>query len=111
MESAIAPSERGVEVERWPSELPLFVLVLAASLGLWLLLALTILGLVYAVLIGVVLFFAHVAFVTHLRGSAVEKRIDTGVAANTPQGYLPAFGVARLAADRPVEAPAKAPPA
>ncbi|MBP1642518.1 MAG: peptidase Ste24p [Acidobacteria bacterium] len=72
MESAIAPSERGVEVERWPSELPLFALVLAASLGLWLLLALTILGLVYAVLIGVLLFFAHVAFVTHLRGSAIK---------------------------------------
>ena len=72
MESVTAPSERGVEVERWPSELPLFVLVLVASLGLWLLLALTILALVYALLIGVVLFFAHVAFVTHLRGSAVK---------------------------------------
>jgi Zn-dependent protease with chaperone function len=69
------PSARpagSVSVAPWPSEAPLYVFVLLVSLGLWALLALSIFGLVYVSLIGVLLFFVHLGFVTHLRGSAVR---------------------------------------
>ena len=67
-----APPPHVLQVERWPSEIPLLVCVVLASVGLWLMLALTIIGLIYVLLILVALFFVHVAFVTHLRGSAVK---------------------------------------
>jgi Zn-dependent protease with chaperone function len=65
-----------VRVERWPTETPLFVLVVLAAVALWLLLALTIFGLLYVALIGLALFFAHVVLVTHIRGSAVRLGPD-----------------------------------
>ena len=61
-----------LQVASWPTEKALFVLVLLVSLGLWALLAISILGLAYVALIGLFLFFVHLAFVTHLRGSAVR---------------------------------------
>src|SRR5690349_1734693 len=66
------PSGAPVAVASWPSEKPLFVLVLLLSLGIWALLAITIIGLAYVALIGLFLFFVHLAFITHLRGSAVR---------------------------------------
>jgi len=65
-----------IAVERWPSELPLFVFLLVAALGVWCLLAISIVGLVYAVFIGIFLFVAHLLFVTHVRGSAVRLGPD-----------------------------------
>ena len=67
-----AISGQPVRVASWPTEKPLFVLVLLVSLGLWAALAISIIGLVYVALIGLFLFFVHLAFVTHLRGSAVR---------------------------------------
>lgn len=61
-----------IAVERWPTELPLLVFVAVAAAFFWLLVAISILGLVYALLIGVVLFFSHVIFIAHVRGSAVK---------------------------------------
>lgn len=73
METVAAPSAvRPVAVEPWPSELPLKVLVILASIGIWAMLVFSILGIVYALMIGIFVFFAHVAFVTHVRGSAVK---------------------------------------
>ena len=65
-----------VRIERWPSEGPLFALVVMAAGGLWLLLAVSIVGLVYALLIGLVLLASHVAFVAYVRGSAVRLGPD-----------------------------------
>ncbi len=59
-------------IERWPTEIPLRVLVMLASLGIWALLALSIIGAIYAAMIVVFLFFSHVAFITYVRGSAVR---------------------------------------
>ena len=42
------------------------------SLGLWALLMLSIIGLVYGLMIGMFFFFTHVAFVAHVRGSGVR---------------------------------------
>ena len=66
-----APATAQVTVERWPTELPLLGLVVGAAIVVWVLAALTIVGLAYALLIGAFLFFGHVAFVAHVRGSAV----------------------------------------
>lgn len=60
------------KVERWPSERPLFVLVLLAALAIWGLLALSIIGAIYAALIALALFFSHVVFIAHIRGSGVR---------------------------------------
>jgi Zn-dependent protease with chaperone function len=72
MNDPAAAGDVHVVVERWPSELPLLALVILASLSIWALLALTIVGAIYALFIGLVLFLAHLGFVAHLRGSAVR---------------------------------------
>ena len=61
-----------VEVERWPTERPLFFLVLISSIVLWILFTISIIGIVYAGMLGVFFFVSHVVFITHLRGSAVR---------------------------------------
>lgn len=57
---------------RWPTERPLFVAIVLTAIAIWALLALSIIGAVYAAMIAVFLFFAHVVFITHIRGSGVR---------------------------------------
>jgi Zn-dependent protease with chaperone function len=71
-----ASYESPIRVERRESELPLVIITAFFSLGIWGLLALSIVGLVYAAFIAVFFFVAHVAFVTHVRGSAVRLGPD-----------------------------------
>lgn len=59
-------------VERWPSETALFVLVVLAALGIWALLLLSIIGAIYGLMIALFLFFSHVVFISHIRGSGVR---------------------------------------
>jgi Zn-dependent protease with chaperone function len=59
-------------VERWQSEMPLAVLIGLIAASIWLLLAVTIIGIVYAVMIGLFFWVGHLVFITHLRGSAVR---------------------------------------
>lgn len=61
-----------VRVERYPTEIPLRILIALVSLGLWFALALSIVGAVYAAFIGLALMTAHVAAIAHVRGSAVR---------------------------------------
>ncbi len=61
-----------VRVERWASETPLFVFVVFGSLVVWLLLALSLVGILYAALIGLFLFLVRATFVAYVRGSAVR---------------------------------------
>lgn len=65
-----------IAVEPWPSEQPLLVCLLLAAIGVWFALAISIIGMVYAVFIGVALFAGHLLFVTHVRGSAVRLGPD-----------------------------------
>ncbi len=69
---------RPVSVERWPSEMPLFVTIVILSILLWGLIIVGTLGigLIYVVLIGAVLFFAHAALIAHVRGSAIKLGAD-----------------------------------
>ena len=66
------PRFAATRVERWPTELALFVFVLLASLAIWALLLISIIGIVYGVIIAIALFFSHVVFITHIRGSGVR---------------------------------------
>ena len=61
-----------VTVERWPSERPLFALCLLVSIALWLLALVSLIGIIYAALLGLFFFLVHLAFIAHVRGSAVR---------------------------------------
>ncbi|HEX4825346.1 MAG TPA: M48 family metallopeptidase [Candidatus Polarisedimenticolaceae bacterium] len=63
-----------IRVQRWPTELVLRFLVAILALGIWVLMAFSIIGIVYAVLIGIFLFTTHLALIAHVRGSAVKLR-------------------------------------
>jgi len=66
------PMATPIDVERWPSERNLLAVVVLAALGLWIALFVSIIGIVYAAMLGLFFFVAHVGFIAHLRGSAVR---------------------------------------
>jgi Zn-dependent protease with chaperone function len=72
MSTAVLSTSPDIRVERWPSEVPLFILALIASAGLWLLAVITIIGLVYGVILGLFFFVIHLAFIAHVRGNGVR---------------------------------------
>src|SRR5262245_45566272 len=65
-----------VEVKRWRSERPLRWLIVLAALGIWIALAVSLIGIAYVIALGAVFFFAHVGFITHLRGNGVRLGPD-----------------------------------
>lgn len=67
-----SPPLRRIDAERWPTEIPLTVAVVLAALFLWLLLIVSIVGVVYAAMIAAFFFVSHVAFVSYVRGSGVR---------------------------------------
>jgi Zn-dependent protease with chaperone function len=69
---SVPPPTQTVSVVPWPSEAPLFVLVLLASLGFIGLMLISIFGAIYGGLIAAVIFFGHLLFITHVRGNAVK---------------------------------------
>src|SRR5262245_6024099 len=64
--------ESPVRVQPWPSEGPLRALILVISLGVWLMLVLSIFGIGYAIGFGLAFLFAQAIFIAHLRGNAVR---------------------------------------
>ena len=65
-----------VHVERWPGERPLRVALTLVSLAIWALIILSIVGVIYALAIGLFIFFAHLMFVAYVKGSAVRLGPD-----------------------------------
>lgn len=65
-----------IPVDRWPSEVPLFALSVLIALPIWLLLVVTMVGMIYALAIGAMVFVMHLGFVSHVRGSAVRLGPD-----------------------------------
>jgi Zn-dependent protease with chaperone function len=61
-----------VQVQRWPSERPLAALVWITALAIWLLLAVSLIGIAYALLLGLFFFVSHVLFIAYVRGNAVR---------------------------------------
>ena len=98
-------SEQPIEtvlVNRWPTEIPLLILVAFAAAGVWFMLAISLIGMFYVAFIGLFLFFAHAVFVAHIRGSGVRlgpnqfpelfQRVEVLAAqmgiASMPEAYL-----------------------
>lgn len=67
-----ATAEPSFRVTRWPSERPLRVLIAIVAIAIWILLSFSVIGIIYVALIGFFLLIAQIAFVAHLRGSAVR---------------------------------------
>jgi Zn-dependent protease with chaperone function len=65
---AVSPSS----VRRWETEIPLLVLVIVASIMLWILVAVSMIGIFYAVFFSLFFLLAQVGFIAHLRGSAIK---------------------------------------
>jgi len=75
--TGVDPRYQGVvEVQRWPTEIPLLVVCIVISLAIYLVLVVSVIGLVYALFIALFLFVAHAALMTHVRGSAVRLGPD-----------------------------------
>ena len=72
----VPPAADTLRVPRWETEIPLLVLVILASIALWTFIFVSIIGIFYAVFLGVFFFLAHVAFIAHLRGSSVKLGPD-----------------------------------
>jgi Zn-dependent protease with chaperone function len=65
-----APGAAGVE--RWPTELPLQALCILVSLGIYAVLLISVVGIVYALGFALFFFVAHAILMAHVRGSAVR---------------------------------------
>jgi Zn-dependent protease with chaperone function len=65
-----------LKVDRWSSERPLLALVWLTAIGVWIALAVSLIGIAYAAFLGIFFFVAHIAFITHLRGNAVRLGPD-----------------------------------
>lgn len=77
MSPLVGPAEPApLRVDRWPGERMLGALVWLSALAIWVALAMSIVGIVYALFLGAFFFVTHLAFITHLRGSAVRLGPD-----------------------------------
>lgn len=61
-----------IRIERWPSERPLFAVTVVAAIAMWIVLAASIVGVVYAVMLGVLSWTLHAIMITHVRGNGVK---------------------------------------
>jgi len=65
-----------IVVDRWPTETPLFVLSALVAALLWIVLTVTVVGILYAGLLALFFGLMHLVFVGHVRGSAVKLGPD-----------------------------------
>lgn len=65
-------SLRRAEVPHWPSEGPLFLTCLIIAIPIWILMIVSIIGLVYGLFIGLFILVAHALFVYHVRANSVR---------------------------------------
>jgi len=65
-------ASRRIAPDRWPTEIPLLFAVVVTAIAVWILLVVSIFGILYALFIGVFFFLSHVAFVSYVRGSGVR---------------------------------------
>jgi Zn-dependent protease with chaperone function len=66
------PNEAPIVVDPWPSEQPLFGLSILVALALWVVIVVSIIGAVYAVVLGIFFGIVNLAFIAHVRGNAVR---------------------------------------
>src|SRR3954463_9178719 len=69
--SSPSPSDSTpIVVERWPSEQPLFILAALVAAGLWGVIILTVIPLIYAIFLGLFFGLMRLGFIAYIRGSA-----------------------------------------
>lgn len=68
--------ESPIQVDRWPTEVPLLLVVSLFSFMLWALAVISIFGIIYAGMIATFFFLGHVVFVAHVRGNGVRLAPD-----------------------------------
>jgi Zn-dependent protease with chaperone function len=61
-----------IQIERWPTERPLLVVAVLVSILVWIVAVVSVIGLVYAAMLGLFFFVVHLTFVAHVRGSGVR---------------------------------------
>jgi Zn-dependent protease with chaperone function len=66
------PMSAPIELRRWPGERFRLALVALFAVLIWVLLVVSVVGLIYAVLLGIFFFLAHTVFIAQVRGSGVR---------------------------------------
>ncbi len=59
-----------------PAEKPLRVALLVVGIALWIMIVVSVIGLVYGIMLGLFLFFAHLSLIAHIRGSSIKLGPD-----------------------------------
>ncbi len=59
-------------IERWPTEIPFLALILFVSIPVWIFLSVSIIGIFYVALFGIVFFVARLSLTAHIRGSGIR---------------------------------------
>ncbi len=65
-------SQNPIKISRWPSETPLTWITGIFAAFFWFVLLVSLFGILYALLLGLIFFFAHVGFIYHVRGNGVR---------------------------------------
>jgi len=68
---AASPSA-AIDVSPSTSEVPLRIVVFIVAIALWIVFIVSVVGLVYGLILGLVFFFAHLMLIAHVRGSSVK---------------------------------------
>jgi hypothetical protein len=55
------------------AERPLRIVLMTIGVTLWIIFVLSVVGLVYGILLGLLFFFAHLSLIAHLRGSSIRN--------------------------------------
>lgn len=66
------PHAASIAVKPSAGEVPLHILMLIIGVTLWILFVVSIIGLVYGIILGLVFFFAHLILISHVRGSSIK---------------------------------------
>lgn len=67
-----ASAKSPIVVQRWPTEMPLFVATAIAAVIVWLVLIISMIGIAYAVMLALFFGIMRLILISHLRGSAVR---------------------------------------
>lgn len=72
MTASAMSGHAAAEVERWPTEMPLFVLSVLVSVLLYFVLVVSVIGGIYAAMFAVFIALMHASLFAHVRGSAIR---------------------------------------
>jgi Zn-dependent protease with chaperone function len=65
-------SKGPINVAPCAAEVPLRVLLMIVGIALWIVLVISVIGLVYGIMLGLFFFFVHLSLIAHVRGSSIK---------------------------------------